>query len=137
MTAGKNTIFTDEPEDKGGKNRGFDSFEILATSLTSCTAATLRMYIDRKQWDVPEICAQVSVENDTKVPLMTFTAVISFGDAKLTEDRQIRLLKIADKCPVHKVLSQPKEINTSLEYPGKNIGKKSTIVHLPSRRQRR
>jgi len=50
VTAGDNVLITDEPTDLGGQNKGFNPFEILATSLASCTAATLRMYMDRKQW---------------------------------------------------------------------------------------
>jgi len=42
VKAGNNLLITDEPLDKGGGNKGFNPFEILATSLASCTAATLK-----------------------------------------------------------------------------------------------
>ena len=46
-----------------GIDVGFNPLEILATSLASCTAATLRMYIDRKGWEVPKINVEVELEN--------------------------------------------------------------------------
>jgi putative redox protein len=63
--AGENALITDEPVDKGGQNKGFNPFEILATSLASCTAATLRMYIERKEWDVEKI----NVKSNWKISL--------------------------------------------------------------------
>lgn len=70
VTAGKNIIITDEPLDKGGQDKGFNPFELLASSLATCTAATLRMYIDRKGWSVPEIDVEVEMENYPKTPYL-------------------------------------------------------------------
>lgn len=45
----------DEPEKIEGKDLGPDPYTALLASLASCTLSTLRMYIDRKGWDIPEI----------------------------------------------------------------------------------
>ena len=63
VTAGDHIIYTDEPIDKGGGNKGLNPFELLAASLATCTGATLRMYIDRKEWDIPTIDVEVFMEN--------------------------------------------------------------------------
>lgn len=77
VTAGENKIITDEPLEKGGQNKGFNPFEILATSLASCTSATLRMYIDRKGWNVPKIDVEVKLENYPQTQTAVFTRNIS------------------------------------------------------------
>ena len=112
VIAGENTLITDEPVDKGGGNKGFNPFEILATSLASCTAATLRMYIDRKGWDIPTITVEVDLENFPQTRTAQFCRIIDFGTTEVSEEIKDRLFKIADACPVHKILTNNIEILT-------------------------
>lgn len=112
VVAGENKIITDEPVDKGGENKGFNPFEILATSLASCTAATLRMYIDRKQWNVEKINVEVELENFPLTKLATFSRNITFENADISDDQLKRLHTIADACPVHKMLTNEIQIQT-------------------------
>lgn len=112
VVAGDNKLITDEPIDKGGKNEGFNPFEILATSLASCTAATLRMYIERKEWDVEKIDVEVELENFPLTKLAVFKRNISFEGQGLDGDQLKRLHAIADACPVHKILTNQIEIQT-------------------------
>ncbi|SHK49417.1 OsmC family protein [Chryseobacterium polytrichastri] len=111
VTAGENQLITDEPVDKGGQNKGFNPFEILATSLASCTAATLKMYIDRKEWAVEEIHVEVELENYPLTKRAVFTRNISF-EGTIDEEQLKRLHTIADACPVHKLLTNDIEIQT-------------------------
>ncbi|MCW3169174.1 OsmC family protein [Chryseobacterium sp. 09-1422] len=112
VIAGENRLITDEPTDKGGQNKGFNPFEILATSLASCTAATLRMYIDRKEWDVENIDVEVELENFPLTKLAIFKRNINFEGSELSEEQLKRLHAIADACPVHKILLNEIEIQT-------------------------
>lgn len=114
VIAGENTLITDEPADKGGGNKGFNPFEILATSLASCTAATLRMYIDRKGWDIPTINVEVDLENFPQTRTAQFCRIIDFGTTEVSEEIKDRLFKIADACPVHKILTNNIEILTKI-----------------------
>ncbi|MGG5209957.1 OsmC family protein [Chryseobacterium sp. MIQD13] len=111
VTAGENQIITDEPIDKGGQNKGFNPLEILATSLASCTAATLRMYIERKEWDVENINVEVELENFPLTKRAVFKRDISF-EGVLDDEQMKRLHTIADACPVHKILTNDIEILT-------------------------
>lgn len=115
VIAGENKIITDEPVDKGGGNKGFNPFEILATSLASCTAATLRMYIDRKGWIIPQINVEVKLENYPQTKTAQFCRMIDFGDTDVSEEIRDRLFKIADACPVHKILTNDIEILTKIK----------------------
>jgi len=112
VIAGDNTLITDEPIDKGGQNKGFNPFEILATSLASCTAATLRMYIDRKEWEVENIHVEVELENFPLTKRAVFKREITFEGHNLDEEQQKRLRTIADACPIHKILTNEIEILT-------------------------
>lgn len=114
VIAGENTLITDEPIDKGGGNKGFNPFEILATSLASCTAATLRMYIDRKGWNIPVINVEVDLENYPQTKNAQFCRTIDFGTTVISDDIKDKLFKIADACPVHKILTNNIEILTKI-----------------------
>src|SRR5882757_11179651 len=48
-------LIVDEPEDNGGGDQGPTPTELLAASLASCTAITIEMYADRKEWDLGEV----------------------------------------------------------------------------------
>ncbi len=112
VVAGENTLITDEPVDKGGGNKGFNPFEILATSLASCTAATLRMYIDRKEWNIDTINVEVELENFPLTKRAIFKRNITFEGTILDEEQIKRLRAIADACPIHKILTNDIEILT-------------------------
>lgn len=111
VIAGENQLITDEPIDKGGQNKGFNPFEILATSLASCTAATLRMYIERKEWDIEKINVEVELENFPLTKRAIFKRDISF-EGNLDDEQLKKLHTIADACPVHKLLTNDIEILT-------------------------
>ena len=110
ITSGK-TVIADEPEELGGTNSGPAPGEFLLISLASCTAITLRMYADRKQWDVSKIKVEVSSE---KIDQTTFFKREISLEGNLQDYQRQRLLQIAQACPVHKVLTNPIEIATVL-----------------------
>lgn len=107
-------ILVDEPLDKGGKDLAPKPGELLAASLASCTAITLRMYINRKEWKVGDIIVDVDIDRDDKITATTFTRKIKFTEAELDEDQLKRLTFIANACPVHKMLSSQIEIKTQI-----------------------
>ena len=108
-----NIIIADEPEDMGGKNLGFNPAELLASSLASCTLITLRMYINRKKWNISEINIKIDFERDTEQISASFTRKIEIIGEVNQEQRQ-RLETIANSCPIHKILTHSVEIKTTL-----------------------
>ena len=58
---------TDEPIEIGGQNKGPSPYDLLIGALASCTAITLRMYIDRKGWDVQRIRVRVNYSRDYQI----------------------------------------------------------------------
>lgn len=110
LASGK-TIYADEPEEVGGTDLAPAPGEFLLISLASCTAITLRMYADRKKWDVTKI--RVEVASQKLEFKMQFIREISL-EGNLDDEQRQRLLQIANSCPVHKTLTNPIEIETSL-----------------------
>lgn len=104
----------DEPENLEGKDLGPDPFSTLLASLAGCTLSTLRMYIDRKGWDIPEINISLNLyqENDSELTT-TITRNISFTKT-IDEEIKNRLMIIADKCPVSRILKNQIVINTTI-----------------------
>jgi putative redox protein len=112
-SASENVLIADEPQEMGGKNLGFSPSELLASSLASCTLITLRMYINRKQWDVSEINIKVDFERDTDQNISLFTRKIEVI-GQVDETQRQRLETIANSCPIHKTLTHSIQIKTTL-----------------------
>ncbi len=109
-----NQLVADESVANGGEAKGFDPMELLSASLAACTSITLRMYADRKQWDVGIIEVFVDIQKDEKTSDTTnFERKIKFS-AIITEEQKEKLLDIANRCPVHKLLNGKLSINTTL-----------------------
>ena len=96
-----------------GKNLGFSPFELLAAALSACTAITVRMYADRKEWPLTDVNTDISVSWDRIKNKTVIQRKISFS-GNLSDEQKDRLIQIANVCPVHKVLTNSIEINTSL-----------------------
>jgi putative redox protein len=108
-------LIADHPGDEGGGDAGPKPTELLAASLASCTAITIEMYADRKEWELGavEVAADFS-EPSTDEPA-TFAVRIT-TPAELTDEQRERILVIAGKCPVHRTLTaQDVRIEDSLE----------------------
>ncbi len=109
--AGNNQLVVDELAANGGKEKGPAPMDLLAASLASCTGITLRMYADRKQWNIGAVEVSVSIEKEIPIEGTHLERKIVFGEA-VSEEQKARLLDIANHCPVHKILTKTILINT-------------------------
>jgi putative redox protein len=109
-----NILLADEPIEVGGKNVGFSPSELLASALAACTSATLRMYADRKEWDLEEVKSEIELKFFREENKTVISRKLEFI-GNLDQDQRQRLLAIAKACPVHKILTNPIEINTIVE----------------------
>lgn len=112
ITAGNNSIIGDEPFDKGGQEKGFNPVELLASALSSCTAATVKMFADRKEWDLKEVSVKVLFDNDDKEKGVQMKKIITL-EGNLTDEQREILHKAAHACPIQKILTG--EVNVSSE----------------------
>lgn len=104
-------LTADEPLDLGGNDAGATPVELVLGGLGSCKAITLQMYAERKSWDLQSIDVDISHERINR-QYKIFAKLHLTGD--LTDEQKQRLLEIADKCPVHKLLQASAEIETIL-----------------------
>ena len=100
---GQHDLRVDEPPEAGGSDTGPRPTELLGASLASCIAITVEMYANRKGWNVGPI--EVEVEMAYEGPVPTSFEVGLKLPGELDEEQRRRLLVIATKCPVHKVLA--------------------------------
>lgn len=93
----------------GGDDEGMNPHELLEAALASCTIITVQMYANRKAWPLESM--DVVVTTDSEGANSHLTRQITFkGD--LDEEQRTRLLEIANKCPIHKLLTSNIEIET-------------------------
>jgi putative redox protein len=112
INSGGHQFIVDEPEIKGGADTGANPQSLLLASLGSCTAITLRMYIDRKQWPVEEISIDLKMfKTETSYIIRN---LLGFK-GELSTEQQTRLLQIANACPIHKLLENCLTIETLLK----------------------
>lgn len=106
-------IIMDEPQNVGGNDKGPDPFTMLLASLAGCTLSTLRMYIDRKGWDIPSISVQLNMHQEKNGDFTTFIKREINFEKDITLEQKERLLVIANKCPISKILENKTIINTN------------------------
>ena len=97
----------DEPADMGGQDAGPTPFEYLKAALGTCTNMTLRMYAAQKGWPLTHVATIVTHEkitDDSNLKRDVFHRQIILSGPSLTEEQRLRLLEIADKCPVSRTL---------------------------------
>ena len=122
LTNNRHEIVGDEPA-PFGTDLGPSPYDFLLMALGSCVAMTLRMYADRKQWDLREVEVHLTQERvyhkdcedceSTDGYIHFITKKLKFiGD--LDEAQRKRLLEISDKCPVNKTLLGEIKIHTEV-----------------------
>jgi putative redox protein len=117
----KHHLIADEPESAGGDDFGPSPYDYLSAGLAACTVMTLKLYAQRKKWDLKEVYVYITYSkkhsDDLALDLEKPTR-IDYMDKKLKligdlDDKQKeRLKEIASKCPVHKTLANNVVFNT-------------------------
>ncbi|MGO3708226.1 MAG: OsmC family protein [Mesonia hippocampi] len=111
VTDNKHTLVADEPITAGGENLGMTPGQLLASSIISCTAITLRMYADRKEWPLEKI--DISITYEKKEDKTVFYKKLTFH-GNLDDKQRERLLAIGKRCPIERIVTSEVEVVSSL-----------------------
>lgn len=117
VVAGRHRLIADEPEAVGGLDSGPSPYGYLSAALGACTVMTLRMYAERKGLAVTRISATVTHGKVHAADCLECTQELRGRDGRidrferriaiegdLDAETRVRLLEIADRCPVHRTL---------------------------------
>ena len=135
IAAGGVSFLGDEPPEVGGLGSGPTPYDLLAAGLGACTAMTVRLYARGKGVPLERVSVKVghSRRSDLQPPDL-FTRRLRLEGA-LSEEQRLKLIEIAEKCPVHRTLRTGAAIETAegdrlpeevVEKPG---------AHAPDRAQ--
>lgn len=98
-----NVSWTSDIGPEGGGSGGFpDPHQLLDSALGACTVLTLQLYAKRKA--IPLEAIRVIISHQEEPGLYQLQRNIHL-EGHLTEAQRADLLRVANKCPIHKVLS--------------------------------
>lgn len=104
-------LLADEPTELGGDNTGATPLELMLAALGACKTITVQMYAERKGWDVAKVSVDLTHDKvDGRPEIMAHLHL----EGDLSDEQRQRLCDIANRCPIHKMLSGRTHIRTSL-----------------------
>jgi putative redox protein len=126
VTIGRHELKADEPIDAGGTDTGPSPYDLLSAALGTCTSMTIGYFARKREWPLESVTVQVRHSKvhaadctscDSKeVRIDRLERTIALIGPLNDEQRQ-ELLRIAERCPVHRTLTSKIDIRTSLVDP--------------------
>src|SRR5262249_15444055 len=113
LRARRHTLTADEPRSNGGTDTGPAPYDLLLSGLAACTAITLRMYAQRRGWELGEIHVDVELYKDAASGADRIARTITFTGALDTEQKA-KLAEVAERTPVTKTVKTGAVVETKL-----------------------
>ena len=101
-------FYADEPLSIDGDNTGPTPMQYLSGALGGCIMVTLKMYAERKGWDLGPFQVDVWMERESKETIIK--KKITF-EKEIPEDQLKRLHVISSKCPVSKLIAEETKVD--------------------------
>lgn len=109
-------INADLTQASGGTDTGPDPHDLFDAAVATCKAMTLQLFAKRKNIPLQEVKVKISRDDsaENKGLYQLHVSLDLIGD--LTTEQREQLLTIADKCPIHKLMTQAEvQVHTSLK----------------------
>ena len=104
----------DEPPDIGGGNTAPAPDRLILAGLGACTAITIRMVATRKQMPLTGVRVELALNPAGKPAAGNDIVRQVHLEGDLTDEQRAQLLKIANACPMHKLLTGEVRVLTTL-----------------------
>ena len=121
VKVGSHELFADEPVSYGGTDTGPTPYDLLLAALGTCTSMTIGLYARKRQWPLENITVSLrhskihaaDCDNcETKEGKVDRIERDIHLTGSLTDEQRVKLIEIADKCPVHQTLTSEINIKT-------------------------
>ncbi|MGZ5238096.1 MAG: OsmC family protein [Caldimonas sp.] len=111
----QHSFAVDEPAENGGEDAGPTPHDLYDSALGACKAMTVLWYARRKQMPLEAVEVQVDRDaSEERKGLYRLRVTLSLG-GPLDDAQRRELLAVAEKCPLHKLMTQATtEIHTEL-----------------------
>jgi putative redox protein len=109
---GGHSFLMDEPVANGGLGTGPKPFDLLCSALGACTLMTMKLYADRKGWNLDPLGVRVTHHKGSAGARDRFDRVLELGD--VSDEQREGLLRIAQRCPVHLLLDSGADVTVSI-----------------------
>lgn len=120
ISAGTHTVISDLKIQAGGADGGPDPKELCLGSLAACTAMTILMVAPSRKWDIQElkVTCSYSEQDDPANPGTKIATIDEEIEVKgnLTQAQLTAIERTAGKCPVYRLLMEPKQVNKSVVH---------------------
>lgn len=100
----------------GGGDAGPDPESQVLGALGACTAITVSMVAARKQWPLTAVHVHLHYTQCGAAGTAIAREVVL--DGALDDEQRARLMEVADKCPIHRLLTGEVRIQTRLQAAG-------------------
>ena len=104
-------IVSDLSEKSGGSNLGPNPHDLLEASLAACTAITMQMYANHKNYPLKSSNVVIKISKESAEGNEITRDITLVGD--LTAEQRASIIAIAEKCPIHHLLKRGAQIVTS------------------------
>lgn len=108
------SLKADEPHENGGDDTGPTPSEMLLSAIGSCQAITMKLYADRKEWQLEGVDIELTLEkqkaddypgfDNRGRPMIDVIATRIRLQGNLTPEQKARIVEIGGRCPVHKTV---------------------------------
>jgi len=121
IVSGSHRLLADEPVAVGGLDSGLTPYNLLLAALGACTAMTLRLYAEHKTLPLERVSVRLTHNKihaadcedcETREGMLDRIDRNIVLEGPLDRDQRMRLIEIANKCPVHRTLESEINIRT-------------------------
>ncbi|MBF6027120.1 OsmC family protein [Pseudomonas sp. P115] len=98
-------LFTDLPKSLGGDDSAPSPHDYFDAALASCKALTVKLYAQKKNIPLTGVTVEVTHDSTEEQKGKYKLAVKLTLKGVLTDEQRDELHRVADRCPVHKLMT--------------------------------